>query len=112
MIYTSNKNSALHHATLCEANQKVDDVVLIENENYKRPDWRIGRINKLFYGRDNKVRSAEIIVITNGKQMPMRRPINKLYPIENESFPDTDEIPITVVNDENIPQIGVGGVFD
>ena len=32
---------------------------------------------------DHKCRAAEVVVITNGEQITLVRPINKLYPIES-----------------------------
>ncbi|GFR21714.1 UPF0764 protein C16orf89 homolog [Trichonephila clavata] len=41
-------------------NLKIDDVVLIREDNVKRYNWKLGRIKKLIPGRDGKVRSCEI----------------------------------------------------
>ncbi|GFR25429.1 integrase catalytic domain-containing protein [Trichonephila clavata] len=37
-------------------NLKIDDVVLIREDNVKRYNWKLGRIKKLLPGRDGKVR--------------------------------------------------------
>ena len=42
-------------------------------------DWSIGKIDKLLCNKDGEVRSAEIIVIRNGRRLKFQRPIIKLY---------------------------------
>ena len=43
----------------------------------------MGRVNKLIISKDDKCRTAEEVIITNGKQLKLERPVNKLYPIES-----------------------------
>ena len=44
-----------------------------------RQFWRLGRVLKVFTGRDNKIRAAEVKV---GKtERIIRRPVNILYPL-------------------------------
>ncbi|GBN74693.1 hypothetical protein AVEN_206945-1, partial [Araneus ventricosus] len=57
---------------------KINDVVLIKEDNVKRCNWKLGRIKTLFPGRDGKIRSCEIQV-ANGT---LRRPIERLYNLE------------------------------
>ncbi|GBL69518.1 hypothetical protein AVEN_273187-1 [Araneus ventricosus] len=57
---------------------KINDVVLIKEDNVKRCNWKLGRIKTLFPGRDGKIRSCEIHV-ANGT---LRRPIERLYNLE------------------------------
>ena len=64
-------------------NPNVDDIVLVHDEKLKRSEWRMGRISKLHTSKDGKCRSAEVIVISNGKRLTLERPINKLYPVES-----------------------------
>ncbi|GFR30583.1 DUF5641 domain-containing protein [Trichonephila clavata] len=59
-------------------NLKIDDVVLIREDNVKRYNWKLGRIKKLFPGRDGKVRSCEI-QLSKGV---IKRPVEKLYNLE------------------------------
>ena len=65
------------HGILLKPN--VSNVVLIEDKNLKRMDWRIGKIDKLLCSKDGQVRSAEIIVIKNGWKLKLRRPVNKFF---------------------------------
>ncbi|GFR10971.1 integrase catalytic domain-containing protein [Trichonephila clavata] len=59
-------------------NLKIDDVVLIREDNVKRYNWKLGRIKKLFPGRDGKVRSCEI-QLSKGV---IKRPVERLYNLE------------------------------
>ena len=79
------------------AKPKVNDFVLIEDENLKKVDWRIGKIYKLLYSKDGELRSAEIIVIKNGRKLKSRRPVNKLHLFECSM--DKDEIKSRFVKD-------------
>ena len=60
---------------------KVGDIVLIENEDKKRTFWPLGRIVKLYPGKDNNVRLVKV-KISNGEIL---RPIQRLYPLEIQS---------------------------
>ena len=42
---------------------QIEDVVLIK-ESLPRGQWKIGKISKLFKGRDDVVRSAEVMLPT------------------------------------------------
>ena len=64
------------------------DVVLIKDDKLKRSEWRIGRIKKLIASRDSTIRAAEVHVVTNEKLCVLKRPVNKLFPIE---FNETEE---------------------
>ena len=63
---------------------KLNDIVLISEENIKRNKWRIGRINKLLRGNDGKVRGAEVVVVNKTGNGLLRRPISKLFPFESK----------------------------
>ena len=93
------------HGILVKPN--VNDVVLIEDRNFKKMDWRIGKIDELLYSKDGEVRSAEIIVIKNGWKLKLRRPVDKLYPFE--CCKDKDEIKLRFVKDEDTKMIKVAG---
>ncbi|GFY19649.1 integrase catalytic domain-containing protein [Trichonephila clavipes] len=57
---------------------KVGDIVLIENEDKKRAFWPLGRIVKLYPGKDNYARLVKVKT-SNGEVL---RPIQLLYPLE------------------------------
>ena len=56
----------------------IGDVVSIKNEDHNRRKWKIGIVDKLYYGRDNVIRA---VPIRSGKSF-IQRPIQHLYPLE------------------------------
>ena len=59
---------------------QINDVVLIHSEKLPRSMWRIGIVIELLKGKmDNSIRGA-IVRLPNKTEL--RRPVNKLYPIE------------------------------
>ena len=61
--------------------------------------WKLGPVKELIVGRDGKVRAAELVINDKaGKVVTMRRPIQKLFPLEvNNSKKQEDELAITFV---------------
>ena len=57
---------------------KVDDLVVIKDDNIKRQNWKVGRILRIIEGRNGIVRGAW--VRTGGSEL--RRPLELLYPLE------------------------------
>ncbi|XP_075157510.1 uncharacterized protein LOC142230767 [Haematobia irritans] len=57
-----------------EPNLKVDDMVVVRDDNLSPNEWRIGRVTKVFPGVDGKVRVAEIRTARG----PLVRPVVKL----------------------------------
>ena len=61
----------------------VNDIVLVVNDKQPRYLWRIGRIQELIKGRDDKVRGAKVLTKTDqGHFSTLRRPINQLILLE------------------------------
>uniref|UniRef100_A0A1X7V0R1 DUF5641 domain-containing protein n=1 Tax=Amphimedon queenslandica TaxID=400682 RepID=A0A1X7V0R1_AMPQE len=61
---------------------EVGDTVVIYDEKNPRGFWLLGRVEEVFPGRDNQVRSAAVRVYTGGARSKiLRRPV-RLYPIE------------------------------
>ena len=56
----------------------IGDVVLIKNEDRNRRKWKIGIVDKLYYGRDDVIRAVQL---RSGKSF-IQRPIQHLYPLE------------------------------
>ena len=79
------------------------DVVLIKDERIKRSEWRIGHVNKLIYSQDGRIRAAKVNVVTGDRFTKLKRPINKLFPIEFQPKVDTNENrnEITFVSDND-----------
>lgn len=68
-------------------NIKVGDLVLLKEENTAPMHWPLGRVKKVFLGKDNLVRAVE--VMTSNKVY--KRPVLKLAPMQMDS--STNDIP-------------------
>ena len=63
--------------------QLLGDVVLIKDDATKRNVWKKGRVDELVRGADGKVRGAVLKVNSpTGKSSTIRRPVQKLIPLE------------------------------
>ncbi|GFY63522.1 integrase catalytic domain-containing protein [Trichonephila inaurata madagascariensis] len=60
-------------------NLKLGDMVIVEKEQTAPLNWTLGRINKLFFGPDQKVR----VVSVNTKYGQLTRNVNKIYLLPN-----------------------------
>jgi hypothetical protein len=62
---------------------KIGDVVIVHDDDQPRGLWRLGRIEKLITGADNRVRGA-VVKVKSKKRRPttLKRPLQKLYPLE------------------------------
>ena len=56
----------------------IGDVVLIKNEDRNRRKWKIGIIDKLYYGRDDFIRTVQL----RSRKSFIQQPIQYLYPLE------------------------------
>ena len=65
----------------------VNDIVLVYEEHLPRSMWRLGRISELIKGHDDRVRGA---IVRTQNNSDLRRPVNKLYPIETMQMNDGD----------------------
>ncbi|XP_043263002.1 uncharacterized protein LOC122403513 [Colletes gigas] len=63
---------------------KKGDVVLVGDDNRKRLDWPLARIEELIEGRDNKCRVA-VVKMSTGK---FKRPVQRMYPLEISEYMD------------------------
>ena len=80
-------------------------MVVVFDEGAKRNSWKMAVIENLIPGKDNKVRGAQVRVITKGKAVRLRRPVQKLYPIEiKESTADSPRNQRSQVERERTPQ--------
>ena len=64
------------------------DVVVVHEDGVKRGLWKMGVVEGLIRGRDKEVRGAHVRVITNGRDVHITRPVQKLYPIEVHAGPN------------------------
>ena len=62
-----------------QPNFKVDDLVLLMDDNSPRSLWPMGRITEVIMGRDNLVRTVKV----RTRQSVLSRPITKIVPLEN-----------------------------
>lgn len=93
----------------------VGDLVHIQQDKVPRLRWRLGRVTKLYPGKDGIVRAAEVATLDPSMRLThIRRPILKLYPLEvrseegNQYAPLNSEVNITPVMDESIPFVVIG----
>ena len=60
----------------------LGNIVFVVDNSAPRNSWNVGRINKVHYSLDNKVRSADVLIIKNkylgSEKSVLTRPINKL----------------------------------
>lgn len=82
-----------------ESRSNINIIVLIKDKNLKRMDWRLGKIGKLLCSEKGEVRSAEIIIIKNGRKLKLQRAVNKLYPFECSTGKDKMKLKFVKDND-------------
>ena len=63
----------------------LGDVVLLEDDNSKRLQWKMGIIQNVISGKDGQVRGVEVRTINRGKPQILCRPIQKIYHLEVSS---------------------------
>ena len=60
----------------------VGDVMVIHNDDKKRGFWNFGIVEEFITGQDDEVRGAVIRVNNKNKSKLLRRPVQRLYPLE------------------------------
>ena len=77
----------------------VGDIVLVEDEDHPRALWKLARVSSLITGRDGHTRGAVLHVPSSGGEGTLRRPLQRLYPIEVADRPvqreEVDSVPET-----------------
>ena len=63
---------------------QLGDVVIVKEDNpVPRSQWRMGKVEKIIYGRDGHQRGAQLKVMSRvGKSTVIHRPLQKLIPFE------------------------------
>ena len=86
-----------HHVyTCCKGNYDefckllLGDVVLIRDDALKRNMWKKGKVEQLIYGEDNVIRGAVLKVYNNGKMSYLRRPLQRIIPLEVRESSEKD----------------------
>lgn len=90
-----------HHRSIGGSGKTVavGDVVTVYEDKIPRQQWKLARIENVYTGRDERVRAVMIRVCDKaGKVIEMRRPLQKLFPLEIENArKEKEEVPITFV---------------
>ena len=68
-----------------EAAVKKGDIVLIYEDNVKRTEWKMGRVEELLPGKDGITRGVKVRTCGKGMYELLNRPLQKLYPLEVSS---------------------------
>jgi len=58
------------------------DVVGIHDNCLPRQRWKLGTVQELIHGRDGLVRAAIVRVLSKGVTTEIKRPVQRLYPVE------------------------------
>ena len=61
---------------------KQGDVVCVHEDRLPRQRWKLGTVQELIHGRDNLVRAAVVRLVSEGRMTEIKRPVQKLYPVE------------------------------
>ena len=77
----------------------IGDIVLVQDSNALRGQWKMGKISNVFPGSDNKVRNVEVSYKCNTEKdsanfIKVRRPVQRLVLL----LPCNSEEDITVTN--------------
>ena len=74
-----------------------EDVTVLE-DNLPCSQWKLGRVEQLIHGADDRVRAAVVKVISkSGRPVTMKRPVQRLFPLEihvvsNDEQPQEEQI--------------------
>ena len=63
------------------ADIKTGDIVVVQDDNLKRGQWKIAVVKEVIKGKDGHIRGAKVCKAGRGKYEPLNRPIQKLYPL-------------------------------
>ena len=75
-----------HHGTDNPTPVSVGDVVVVHSTDHPRGFWKLGQVQEVLKGKDNKCRGAVVRVAHKGRQAhTLYRPIQLLYPLELKS---------------------------
>ena len=66
---------------------KKGDVVTVYGEGEKRGNWKLAKVEELIIGKDKEVRGAKVRVAGKGRPVYLKRPVQKLYPLEIQARP-------------------------
>lgn len=61
---------------------QVGDIVIVHDDQQLRGLWKLGRVRELLRGVDGNVRGAFVRVQSGGGHTTIKRPVQRLYPLE------------------------------
>ena len=70
-----------------ESSLKKGDMVTVFGEGEKRGKWKLAVVEELIVGKDQRIRGAKVRVAGKGKPIYLKRPLQKLYPLEIQARP-------------------------
>lgn len=85
---------------------KIGDIVCVHDENLRRTSWKTGIVEEVLAGADSKIRGAVVRTTKNGKIQRLRRPLQRLCPLEvreDEQTQQKQETDHTQMADETKP---------
>ena len=88
MLRERSQNDHKQKKVLATHMPRVNDIVLIHEDNMPRGAWRVGRIKELIHSADGLIRSA-IVQLPKGKLLT--RSICLLYPFETKPLKENEE---------------------
>ena len=82
---------------------RAGDIVIVHDANRPRGLWKLGRVYELIPGVDGNVRGAFVRVQSGGGHSTIKRPVQRLYPLEvrakvidSQEIVPTDEVSVNV----------------
>ena len=80
----------------------LGDIVMVHEESRPRGLWRLGKVEGLISGADGQTRGVVVKVWPrNGRSTTIKRPVQRLYPLEIRSTDRDSEVPVEVKEDDN-----------
>ena len=84
----------------------IGDVVLVHDEGKARGFWKLARVEDLVTGRDGLVRGAVLRVASRkGRATVLRRPVQRLYPLEIHGPAKGDMQDATCVDQNTLAEV-------
>ena len=77
------RSNGTHHIS-------VGDVVLIHDDDHPRTFWKLGKVEELISGSDDAIRGALVRIRAGNSHAFVKRPVQRLYPVEVSDVKDTD----------------------
>lgn len=106
MVYLAGLREFHHCGAKKDQNKVIEigDVVLIHDDSLPRSNWRLGEVTELIESRDGCIRGAVLRVASKrGKHLTLRRPIQKLFPLEVNTGNPPENERVEVVQQPDLP---------